>query len=115
MGQSPQQMSQTMIDNLPARTGKSLQQWLKTLDNTRLVRHGEVVKHLISEHSVTHGFASLIAQQWLAAGDIPVAGEDLVALQYKGPQEGLRPITTLSHKDVNAELKPWLKKAYQAA
>ena len=48
MEQSPQQMSQTMIDNMPEKTGKSLQQWLNTLDKTSLAKHGEVVKHLMS-------------------------------------------------------------------
>ena len=85
-------MLQTMIDNMPEKTGKSLQQWLNTLDKTSLAKHGEVVKHLKSEHAVTHGFANLIAHQWLAAGEVPAADEDLVVLQYRGPKEGLRPI-----------------------
>ena len=92
MAQSPQQMSQTMIDNMPEKTGKSLQQWFNTLDKTSLAKHGEVVKHLKSEHAVTHGFANLIAHLWLAAGEVPAADEDLVVLQYRGPKEGLRPI-----------------------
>jgi len=85
--------AQTMIDNLPEKTGKSLDQWLKLLSTQKLQKHGEIVKWLKSDHAVTHGFANLIAHSYrnVAAGDSGGAA-DLVDAQYKGPKEGLRPI-----------------------
>ncbi len=91
MAKSPQQMARSMIDNLPEKTGKSLDQWHKLLAGSGLARHGEVVKHLKSDHGVTHGYANLIAHEFLSGGKA-AESEDLVAAQYSGPKSGLRPI-----------------------
>jgi hypothetical protein len=89
---SPEQMTQTMIDNMPAKTGKSLAQWLTILNKAGLVKHGRIVSFLKENHDVTHGFANLIAHEFLASGkSAPVAG-DLVDSQYQGAKAGLRPI-----------------------
>ncbi len=85
-------MAQTMIDNMPEKTGKSLDQWLKVLAKAKLAKHGEMVKHLKSEHSVTHGFANMIAHQYLAANEVANGVTDRVDAQYKGSKGDLRPI-----------------------
>ncbi len=90
---SPESAAQTMIDNLPEKTGKSLEQWLKILAKQRIEKHGNIVKWLKSEHAVTHGFANLIAHKHREA----IAGnsggqDDLVKAQYVGPKEPLRQI-----------------------
>lgn len=92
MAQTPEQMAQSMIDNLPAKTGKSLDQWLKVVSKSKLGKHGEIVKHLKADHGVTHGFANLIAHEHLGKDARASSGDDLVANQYKGPQESLMPI-----------------------
>ena len=56
MAQSPEQMAQSTIANMPAKTGKSLDEWLKIVSKTKLGKHGEIVKLLKSDHGVTHGF-----------------------------------------------------------
>ena len=89
---SPEAMTQTMIDNMPEKTGKPLDQWLKILARTKLAKHGEMVKHLKSEHDVTHGFANLIAIRCLAGNGVATSVSDLVDTQYKGPKADLRPI-----------------------
>jgi hypothetical protein len=60
-----EEMTQTMINNLPEKTGKSLDQWLQYLKTTSLAKHGEVVKHLKTEFKVTHGFANLVSHYFL--------------------------------------------------
>lgn len=80
---------QKMIDNLPAKTGKSLPEWLDLLAKEKLAKHGENVKWLKAEHGVGHGFANLIARTYLQAGKEPEI--DLVATQYAG-KEHLKPI-----------------------
>ena len=90
---SPDAATQTMINNLPAKTGKSLPQWLKLLSKQKFEKHGEIVKWLKSEHGVTHGFANLIAHRHRNASSEGAGGaEDLVAAQYQGAKAGLRPI-----------------------
>lgn len=84
---------QTMIENMPAKTGKSLDDWFQVLDKAGLEKHGEMLKLLKVEHGVTHGFANTIAMLYRqrAAGGPPPAA-DLVADQYAGAKVGLKPI-----------------------
>jgi len=86
---TPEQQLATMLANLPEKTGKPLDEWLKVVANTGLDKHGQIVKHLKAEHGVTHGFANLIASKALE-GD--AADADLVAQQYAGPKAHLRPL-----------------------
>jgi len=89
---SPEAMVQTMIDNMPEKTGKSLDQWLNIVAKAKLGKHGQMVKHLKSEHGVTHGFANLIAHRCLDGNEVATSVTDLVDAQYKGPKADLRPI-----------------------
>ena len=86
---TPEKMLATMLENLPDKTGKTLAAWFKALDKGRFEKHGEIMKWLKAENGVTHGFANLIAQQYLAqnSGDT-----DLVGAQYAGAKADLRPI-----------------------
>jgi hypothetical protein len=78
---------QTMIDNMPAKTGKPLEDWLKILAGQSFEKHTEAVKFLKSEYGMTHGFANTIVH--LSKSD--QQPEDLVEVQYRG-KEGLKPI-----------------------
>jgi predicted transport protein len=79
---------QTMIDNMPEKTGKSLAEWKKILKEQSFARHSEGVKFLKSEYGVTHGFANTIVS--LSKED-DSSSVDLVQTQYKG-KESLVPI-----------------------
>ena len=79
---------QTMIANMPEKTGKSLDQWKEILKEKSFSKHSEGVKFLKSEHNVTHGFANTIVT---LSKDENNSSEDLVDLQYNG-KENLRPI-----------------------
>ncbi len=79
---------QTMINNMPEKTGKSLEEWISILKAKSFAKHGEAVKFLKAEHGVTHGFANTIVTLSKKNEDGP---DDLVANQYKG-KEGLLPI-----------------------
>ena len=78
----------TMIDNMPEKTGKSLEQWKKILKKKAFAKHTEAVKFLKTEHSVTHGFANTIVT---LSKEENVSSADLVTNQYKG-KEDLFPI-----------------------
>ena len=88
MTNSSEKALQTMINNLPEKTGKSLDEWLKITNSSKLAKHGELMKLLKGDHGVTHGFANLIAAKTLETGE----EIDLVAAQYAGPKAGLRPL-----------------------
>jgi predicted transport protein len=88
---TPEEMAQTMIDNMPEKTGKSLPEWLKIVGKQPLEKHGQIVSFLKKDHGVTHGFANLIAHSHLSKGAEPAA-DDLVGAQYKGPKADLKPI-----------------------
>lgn len=79
---------QTMIDNMPEKTGKSLDEWKKILKEKAFEKHSEGVKFLKSEHGVTHGFANTIVSLSKEDDNSLV---DLVQAQYKG-KESLIPI-----------------------
>lgn len=117
MAQSPDAALQSMIDNLAARTGKSLADWVKLVRKAGLAKHGEIVKMLKADHAMGHGYANLVAHQALGSDSVSAAraGTDLLAAQYAGPKAGLRPIYDLLVKKVEAfgkdvELSP--KNAY---
>lgn len=84
---------QTMIDNMPERTGKPLEEWYRILSEKNLEKHGEMMKLLKGEYGVSHGFANtivLLFRQQAAGG--PPPAEDLVKAQYAGEKLALRPL-----------------------
>lgn len=87
---TPEEMAQSMIRNLPEKTGRSLKEWLALLASRPETKHGQIVKFLKTEYSIGHGFANLIAHSRLH----PASAEevDLVSAQYQGGKAALRPI-----------------------
>lgn len=79
---------QTMINNMPEKTGKPLEEWIKILKKEAFNKHSEAVNFLKSEHKVTHGFANTIVT---LSKKEDSTEEDLVTSQYKG-KEVLIPI-----------------------
>jgi len=108
--------TQTMINNMPEKTGKSLPQWTEIIAAAGLEKHGDIMKLLKGEHSVTHGFAntiSILYRQQAAGG--PPSEIDLVAAQYAGAKAGLQPVydavlTAVSQFGPDVEIAP--KKTY---
>lgn len=93
MPKTPEEMTESMIQNLKEKTGKTLDQWLKVAKASKLGKHGELVKHLKSGHGMTHGYANLVALKHLRSDAKSVGeGEELVALQYGGEKSPLKPI-----------------------
>lgn len=84
--------TQTMIDNLQKKTGKSLEQWIAIVKSQNFVKHGEIVKFLKEQHELTHGFANLVVHK-ANESDAGSAENlnDLIAKQYQG-KEHFKPI-----------------------
>jgi len=94
--------AQTMIDNKPEKTGKSLAEWFNLLSASGLEKHGEMMNLLKGEYGVTHGFANTIAIRYRqqAAGGPPTEA-DLVAGQYSSAKAGLKPVYEAALAAVN--------------
>ncbi len=117
MAKSPAEMEVAMLRNFEEKTGKSMPQWLKIAKASKAVKHGELIKHLKSEHGVTHGYANLIAHTAFksAASTSGVSDDELVDQQYAGAKAPLRPIydalvAAIAKFGSECELAP--KKAY---
>ena len=103
---------QTMIDNMPEKTGKSLEEWFALLQTQSFTKHGEFMNFLKKEHGVTHGFANTIIQLYKKKpGETK---EDLVSAQYQ-KKAHFRPIYDMLIKEIktfgeDVEIAP--KKTY---
>jgi predicted transport protein len=92
MAKSPAEMEAAMVANFPEKTGKPLEQWLALVKKGKLAKHGEIVAWLKDEHGMGHGFANLVAHRHLNPPGAAPAGDDLVAAQYAGKKEALKPL-----------------------
>lgn len=79
---------QTIIDNMPEKTGKSLNEWKSVLKTKAFTKHSEALNFLKKEHGVTHGFANTIVA---LSKEERASPADLVENQYEG-KEDLLPI-----------------------
>jgi len=93
MAKSPEEALITMVQNLKNTTGKSLEEWLAVTKTFGFEKHGQIVKQLKTEHSLTHGYANLIAHKTLQSDAASISeNTDLTDSQYTGDKAGLRPI-----------------------
>lgn len=107
-------MEDTMIRNLEEKTGKPFSHWIEVVRKSGLVKHGEIVKMLKSDHGFTHGYANLVAHKAKQSDAGSAEDADLVAGQYKG-KEDLYPIYKSLLKEIgkfgkDVEIAP--KKSY---
>ncbi len=72
---------ETMIANLPEKTGKALNEWFSVLSEHTFDKHSQGVALLKSQYGVTHGFANTIVTLYKQQ-DAPQV--DLVETQYRG-------------------------------
>ena len=52
-----------MIKNMPVKTGKVLEEWIRIVKHEQFSKHREIVQYLKDEYLLTHGYASLIAHK----------------------------------------------------
>ena len=90
MAKSPEEMAAAMVANMKDKTGRTLAQWLAIAKTLGLEKHGQITKALKTDHGMTHGYANLVAHEFLRAA-APATG-DPIDNQYGGKKAGLRPI-----------------------
>jgi predicted transport protein len=89
---SPEAALQTMIKNLEKQTGKSLDEWVKIAEASKLSKAREITNFLKAEHGLTFGYANLIALKTLKSDAGSANEDDLIATQYAGAKAQLKPI-----------------------
>lgn len=104
-----------MEANILAKTGRTSSYWVRKAKEQKLEKHGEIVRFLKTEHGITHGYANLIAMQTLQTAAAYQEDDDLLAAQYSGAKEPLKPIYDKLIKEISkfgkdVEVAP--KKAY---
>jgi len=80
------------LDNLAAKTGRSVPDWLQLARDSIPMGHRVAVEHLKSTYGIGHGYANTLM---LVAKQDGATSDDLVEAQYAGPKAGLRPICDL--------------------
>ena len=90
---TPEEMANSMIKNIEAKTGNTLEHWKSIAAQSGLEKHGQIVKMLKADHGMTHGFANLVAHKYLKSDSGSASPDtDLVAIQYSKGKEALKPI-----------------------
>ncbi|MCS5640256.1 MAG: DUF4287 domain-containing protein [Candidatus Marinimicrobia bacterium] len=54
-------MEKAMLKNMIEKTGKPIEEWIKIVKEKDFFKHGEIVKFLKEQYSITLGYANLIA------------------------------------------------------
>ena len=104
MAASPEEQMATMVANLKANTGKTLEQWSALVRKSGKTKHGEVVSWLKADHGITHGYANLIAHSTFKsdAGSQVAGGADLVSEMFAGDKAAMRPIFDALMKEIRS-------------
>jgi predicted transport protein len=89
---NPEEELRNMIAGMPAKTGKSLDEWVKLAKASGEEKHGRIVAHLKEKHGLGHGYANVVAHTHLKSGSMSAEStDDLVEAQYAGAKAALRP------------------------
>lgn len=108
-------MSDTMIQNLEDKTGKSINEWIAIVKTCGIEKHKAIIDFLKSEHGLTYGYANLVAHKAKAMDAGSASGDsELIDGQYAGKEE-LRPVYNklmAAVKNFGSDVEIAPKKAY---
>jgi Domain of unknown function (DUF4287)/Domain of unknown function (DUF5655) len=89
MSRTPEEVNASIERNVPEKTGKTLDEWIALLREQPFEKHSERVEWLTGVHGLDEAYAGAIA--WKAGGD-DASPEEMVADQFVGSSEELRPV-----------------------
>lgn len=92
MATTPEEALASMVANMKANTGKSLEEWTKIAKASKLEKHGEIVRMLKADHGLGHGFANVVAHNTRGSLVNKTPDGDPTAGQYDGPRAAMKPI-----------------------
>ncbi|NLE76647.1 MAG: DUF4287 domain-containing protein [Chloroflexi bacterium] len=93
MPMTPEQMWAKIAENLPAKTGRSLAEWVQVVWRGPYGKRKDRIAWLKAEFGLGHGQAQVVADEAAKSADYvaPTADQRLEA-QYRGPKAALRPL-----------------------
>ncbi len=91
MADPQDEMAATMVANLKAKTGKSLNEWIVLAKASGHAKHGGLVSWLKADHGLTHGYANLVAHKTFASDAGSSDDAALMAAMFAGPKAATRP------------------------
>jgi len=91
---SPSEMVAAILGNLPKKTGKTLEEWIRIVNSSGLATRKERIEWLKKEHQLGHVTAQMVAaeaegQRFGQEYDNPDA---LLDAMFSGPKAALRPL-----------------------
>jgi hypothetical protein len=93
MPMTPEQMYAAITANLPAKTGKTLAEWVEIVRAQGQMTWKQRVEWLKREHGLGHGQAQVVAWEVDKSPETaPAEPDDLIAAQYAGDKGALRPV-----------------------
>jgi hypothetical protein len=90
---SPAEGLASLIRNLEANTGKSIDAWIATARATGQTKHGQIVALLKKDHGLSHRYANQIALRAPAAAEPATPSDVIRSTSFQGvrPIQGVRP------------------------
>jgi len=102
MAKSPNEMIDAVVKNLPAKTGKTADEWVEVLRKDGPEGHRQQIDWLKKQHGLGHVQASIVTT-WLEHGGNPYADtEKLVDDLFSGRNAVLRPLYDALAKEMAA-------------
>lgn len=92
MPTSPREMMNSMLTNLEEKSGNTLSHWITIVENSGEEKHMAIIKHLKTNHGLTHGYANLIAFKFRERFESPKSGNEMVDDLFSGAKANLKPI-----------------------
>ena len=92
MPTSPWEMMNSMLTNLEDKSGNTLSHWITIVENSGEEKHMAIIKHLKTNHGLTHGYANLIAFKFRERFEAPKSGNEMVDDLFSGSKANLKPI-----------------------
>ena len=83
---------QTQLENISEKTGKSLEQLFKLIEQSGLKKHGQIRDYLKKELELGHGDANTLTHVYRQRGQEEVSLDEHVAGIYSAKKAHLRPI-----------------------
>lgn len=89
----PKAAAAKQLQNIETQTGRTVADFATEIEREGIAKHGMIVTHLKTEHSLTHGHANALAHaiRDAIAGGVP-SEQQLLDAQLAGSKSHLRPI-----------------------
>ena len=99
MPSSPDEMMAAMMKNIVEKTGQDINYWIKIAESSGETKHMAIIKHLKTNHGMSHGYANLVAFK-VRENDNPAKSEDDILIAQYAKKQELKPIYDLLANEI---------------